>query len=116
MLTPAQTEIAQVAVLVADMDRALDGYCRVFDCERPPVQETAGADETAVRYRGAMTGARAKLAFLRFRNVTLELIEPLGEPSVWRDALDERGTCGHHIAFRVHGMQGAVAELGRRGD
>ena len=79
------------------------------------MQETADASVSQIEYRGATTPARAKLAFLRFRNITLELIEPIGRPSIWGDVLDDKGTVGHHIAFGVTGMRQAVATLGERG-
>jgi 4-hydroxyphenylpyruvate dioxygenase-like putative hemolysin len=116
MLKPEDTEITQIAVIVDDIDRALAAYCRVFEIdERPTVQETASAGQTQIRFRGATTPARAKLAFLRFRNITLELIEPIDRPSVWGEVLDDKGSVGHHIAFGVQGMQEAVDTLGERG-
>jgi len=34
-------------------------------------------------------------------SLSLELIEPVGGPSTWREFLDTRGEGVHHIAFHV---------------
>ena len=116
MLTPHDTEITQLAVVVDEIERALAAYGRIFGLsELPAIVQTAGAEESRIQYRGSSTPARAKLAFLRFKNITLELIEPIDRPSVWGDVLDDKGTVGHHIAFLVDGMQQSVEALGTRG-
>ena len=47
--------------------------------------------------------------------VDVELIEPIGEPSTWKDQLDRHGDSLHHIAFQIQGMQEKVAYLDSRG-
>jgi methylmalonyl-CoA/ethylmalonyl-CoA epimerase len=47
--------------------------------------------------------------------VSLELIEPIGGPSTWREFLDERGEGVHHIAFTVEGTDEVVAFLAGAG-
>jgi 4-hydroxyphenylpyruvate dioxygenase-like putative hemolysin len=47
--------------------------------------------------------------------VSLELIEPLGGPSTWKDFLDEKGEGVHHIAFMVEGTDEVVARLETQG-
>jgi archaellum component FlaG (FlaF/FlaG flagellin family) len=43
--------------------------------------------------------------------VSLELIEPIGGPSTWREFLDEKGEGVHHIAFFVKDTGEAVRFL-----
>lgn len=98
------TVVTQIAVVVKDMDRAIDAYSKVFGLPKPDVIVTdaeAGRDV----YRGKPTNAQAKLAFFNLGQVSLELIQPLGGDSVWQEVLDERGECVHHIAFQIQGTE-----------
>jgi len=47
--------------------------------------------------------------------VTLELIEPIGEPSTWNDQLATHGQSLHHIAFEVKGMTDTLSVLAEHG-
>jgi methylmalonyl-CoA/ethylmalonyl-CoA epimerase len=47
--------------------------------------------------------------------VDIELIEPLGEPSTWKDQLDKHGDSLHHIAFQISGMSEKLAYLDGKG-
>ncbi|MCX7669140.1 MAG: VOC family protein, partial [Anaerolineae bacterium] len=76
---------------------------------------TGPYEETQAQYKGQPTTARAKLAFFRLGQVSLELIEPIGEPSTWNDQLQEHGDSLHHIAFRIQGMQEKLALLASLG-
>ena len=52
-------------------------------------------------YRGRPTSGQATLAFIKLGQATLELIEPVGGDTGWRQFLDERGEGVQHIAFQV---------------
>ena len=97
------------------MEKTLDHYTSVFGIDRPETIITGPAEESQIRFRGETTPARAKLAFIRFSNITLELIEPVDGPSVWREFLDSHGEGVHHIAFQVKGMQSTVDDFDSRG-
>jgi methylmalonyl-CoA/ethylmalonyl-CoA epimerase len=43
--------------------------------------------------------------------VQIELIEPIGQPSTWKEWLDEHGDGFHHIAFQIKGTDKVVAYL-----
>lgn len=107
--------VCQVAVVVRDIERAARAYAEVFNLPVPAVRETATADQTNIKYKGATTTGRAKLAFLNLGQVSLELIEPIGGPSTWQEHLDTRGEGMHHIAFKVQGMERACAFLDGKG-
>jgi 4-hydroxyphenylpyruvate dioxygenase-like putative hemolysin len=104
--------IAQIALVVDDIEKYLDAYVQVFGIERPAVRLTDSKDITHIRYKGKETNARAKLAFIRAANISIELIEPVGEPSTWADALKRNGPCVHHIAFRTTDKQQVIDKLG----
>ena len=101
----------QVAMVVKDIERAAKAYADVFGVDVPNVHTTDTADKTKIRYRGRPTAARAKLAFFEVGSILLELIEPVGGPSIWQEFLDTRGQGVHHIAFRVKGMEQVLTFL-----
>jgi 4-hydroxyphenylpyruvate dioxygenase-like putative hemolysin len=72
-------------------------------------------EKAHTEYRGKPTPARAKLAFFPFGKIAFELIEPIGGPSTWKEALDKHGEGVHHVAFRVDDMDRALAALNKKG-
>jgi len=105
-------KVTQIALVVDDIDTYLAAYARVFGIETPSHIVTDGQDKTGASYRGNMTEARAKLGFIHLPNITIELIEPIGEPSVWKDHLDQHGPSVHHIAFGVADKAAVAEDLG----
>ena len=103
--------VCQVGLIVRDIERSIEAYCRVFCMPEPEITITDGQEIAHTRYRGEPTDARAKLAFFQMGQVTLELIEPFGGPSTWQEFLDERGEGVHHIAFSVEDTDQVVAFL-----
>jgi methylmalonyl-CoA/ethylmalonyl-CoA epimerase len=119
MTTPTSpiqpTRICQIAIVVKDIHAAAVHYAALMGVPAPIPRETATADKSHIRYRGQTTSARAKLAFIEAGQVTLELIEPIGAPSVWQEVLEQQGPCVHHLAYRVDDMPAAVAEFEKQG-
>ncbi len=104
--------VCQVALVVDDITAYAARYARLLGLPMPEIRETATAEQTGIRYRGEPTDARAKLAFFQAGpQLAIELIEPIGGPSIWREHLDAHGPGVHHIAFRVPDMDQAVANL-----
>jgi catechol 2,3-dioxygenase-like lactoylglutathione lyase family enzyme len=109
------TNVAQIAIVVRDIDEACRRWSDVLGQPIPKVIVTEPGNEVAMTYKGAPSNARAKLAFFSLGPVQLELIEPLGGASTWQKALDSRGEHVQHIAFWVEGMQASVDFLRERG-
>jgi len=109
------TTLAQVALVVRDIEEAARRWADVLGMPVPEIITTAPGDEVAQTYRGRPSNARAKLAFFNLGQVQLELIEPLGGESTWQEVLDRKGEGFHHIAFWVEGMQKSVDFLRERG-
>jgi len=96
--------ICQIGIVVRDIESTAKAYAGIFGMDMPKIIITDTEDVTNIKFRGAPTQARAKLAFFQMGAVSLELIEPVGEPSTWKEFLDEHGEGVHHIAFRIKGM------------
>ena len=102
------TTLAQVAIVVRDIEASARRYATVLGLPIPEVDVTDPGEAVNQTYKGQPSNAQARLAFFKLGQVELELIEPLGGPSVWQQALDEHGESVQHIAFWVEGMQRSV--------
>jgi catechol 2,3-dioxygenase-like lactoylglutathione lyase family enzyme len=108
--------LCQVALVVRDIEEVSRAWAKVLGAAPPPIRETEGPEVTEVEYRGASTPGRAKLAFFQLgEQVSLELIQPIGGPSVWQEWLERNGEGFHHLAFRVQGLQEVVGQLQQEG-
>ena len=105
---------AHIAMVVPDVEAAARGYAEILGIEQPSAQERP--NETR-RYHGEPLGEGVGLKVARFRleNIEVELIEPIGGPSTWRDMLEQQGPGVHHIAFIVEDSGQTIAELEARG-
>jgi 4-hydroxyphenylpyruvate dioxygenase-like putative hemolysin len=110
------TTITQVGIVVRDIEKSIDHYMQVFGVtQRPSAIITDTVDAAHTNLRGESTEARAKLAFFPMGQVTIELIEPVGGPSTWKEFLDTHGEGVHHIAFQVKGTDQVVQFLEGQG-
>lgn len=107
--------VTQVAIVVHDIEQAVEAWSALLNVPRPNIILTDAVETAQTKYLGSPTPARAKLAFFPLGQVTLELIEPLGEPSTWNDQLVQHGQSLHHIAFQIKGMRARVDELAEHG-
>jgi 4-hydroxyphenylpyruvate dioxygenase-like putative hemolysin len=108
-------DFRQVAFVVKDIDAAARQFADALGMKPPNVIATDPVEKAHTVYRGKSTPARAKLAFFNFGSIAIELIEPVGGPSTWKEALDKNGEGIHHIAFHVENMETALAALNGKG-
>jgi catechol 2,3-dioxygenase-like lactoylglutathione lyase family enzyme len=109
------THVAQIAVVVHDIEESARRYAEIFGLAVPRIITTEPGASAAMTYRGQQSNAQAKLAFFDMGQVQIELIQPLGGASVWQEALDSRGEHVQHIAFWVEGMQRSADFLKAQG-
>jgi 4-hydroxyphenylpyruvate dioxygenase-like putative hemolysin len=105
--------IAQIGLLVHDIDETSQAYADFFGVEKPQWFLTDTVDAAQTEFKGSPTEARAKLAFFDMGALQLELIEPDHHPSTWRESLDQNGEGPHHIAFVIDGMKEKVSIMKR---
>lgn len=101
--------IAQIGILVNDIEETSQKYADFFGIEKPEWSLTNPLELAKTEFERNPTEARAKLAFFDMGSLQLELIEPDHYPSTWRKHLDEHGEGPHHIAFFIEGMQEKIA-------
>jgi len=107
--------VLHIAFVVRDIEKSARTYADLFGVDVPTASLTDPLEKTNIHFNGKPTTGRAKLAFLRLENITVELIEPVGGPSSWQEFLQKRGEGVHHIAFKVKGMDEDIARLERKG-
>lgn len=107
--------VTQIAVVVKDIEKSAKAYADVLGIPVPKWELTDSVEKAQTLYLGQPSKAQAKLAFIELQNVVIELIEPVGGPSTWRDFLETKGEGVHHIAFEVKDMDKRIAELKAKG-
>ena len=113
--TLGSTTVTQIGITVHDIEAKARAWAEVLGLPVPDIMIADVSERYQTEYNGRPSDARAKLAFFDLGQVSLELIEPVGEPSTWRDQLDEHGDSLHHIAFEIKGMPQRVAHLEAKG-
>ena len=104
------TGFIQIAVVVNDIERALDAWCELFDAPRPDVRVTDATPNPGETYRGNAAAYGLKLAVIdcKERGFIVELHQPDENPSTFREFLDKHGNGVHHIGFQVGEARDAV--------
>ena len=105
-------EVTQIGLVVKDITKASQKWAAILGFDEIP--EPSITDEYAkahTEYKGKPSDARAKLVFFRLKNLTIELIEPVGKKSTWYQHLKKYGEGIHHIAFHVNGMEKNISRL-----
>jgi len=108
-------KIVQVGIIVRDIEKTAAEYAEFFGIEKSGAMLTDPIEKAETEYKGKPSEARAKLAFMDFGSVQVELIEPDEHPSTWREFLDEHGEGIHHVAFFIKGMKEKVMTLTGKG-
>ena len=101
----------QIGILCKDLETTAKKYAEFFGVDMPPIGQTGPYEQAHTEYHGKPVKGRCRQAFFKVGpNIDIELIEPDGEDSVWRDDLLEHGEGLHHIAFNVRDMDACLAK------
>ena len=99
-------DLAQIGVVVEDLDKAMAGLSEIFGIGPFSVLED-DADSQKV-HRGKPGNFAARKAFVQVGPIELELIQPLRGDCIWGDFLRERGEGIHHIRFNVSSVEPVI--------
>lgn len=102
----------QIALVVADLDKALDTWCTLFGVPRPDIRVTQAVPNPNETYRGQVACYGLKFAVIdcRERGFVIEVHEPDENPSTFREFLDKHGNGVHHVGFEVGEARDAVVD------
>ena len=95
--------VAHVAIIVNDIKKTTQTYAELFGIEPPSIRLGVSP-----QYMGKPTEGKAKMAFIKLENITLEFFEPVGGPSAWKDFLDTKGEGIHHFGFFIKDLEDHV--------
>jgi len=99
----------QIAIVVEDIDLAIEQWCALLNEPKPSVRDTKAAPNPNEKYRGETACYGLKLASIRSdRGFIIELHEPDENPSTFREFLNKHGNGVHHIGFEVGEARDAV--------
>jgi catechol 2,3-dioxygenase-like lactoylglutathione lyase family enzyme len=110
------TKVVQIGIVVGDVEKFAKSYAEFFGVEAPKIITSEVEDKAKTRYHGKPTMARVKQAFFHFDDhLSIEILEPVGGPSTWKEFLDNNGEGIHHIAFEIKGMDARIEQMQNRG-
>ena len=104
------TGFIQIAIVVADIESAVDAWCNLFNAPRPEIRVTDATPNPDETYRGEVAAYGLKVAVIDCseRGFVVELHEPDENPSTFREFLDQHGNGVHHVGFQVGEARDAV--------
>jgi methylmalonyl-CoA/ethylmalonyl-CoA epimerase len=108
--------IDQIAVVVRDLDAAMDRYVNDLGIGLWNVYTYGPHRLWKMTYRGNEQAYVMKLALAFVGPTMYELIQPLeGGPNIYQEFLDERGEGLHHLGYYVPKIDEAIAEMAAQG-
>jgi methylmalonyl-CoA/ethylmalonyl-CoA epimerase len=104
--------LIQIAIVVEDIERAVDAWCELFAAPRPEIRVNEARPNPDETYRGEVAAYGLKVAVIDCseRGFIIELHEPDHNPSTFREFLDKHGNGVHHVGFQVGDARDAVVE------
>jgi 4-hydroxyphenylpyruvate dioxygenase-like putative hemolysin len=97
-------EVSQVAVVVKNLQKAMEKYWRILGIGPWYIYTFAPPALREPMIRGKPINYSMKLAIALIGSMQLELIEPLEGPSIYKEFLAEKGEGLHHIQSQTENM------------
>lgn len=106
----------QINIVVKDIELAARKWAELLGIDKPEITVNhleGGEDYT---YRGEPVTCDLKVCTIDMGNFVIELHEPDGNPSSFREFLDRHGNGVHHIGFEVgNARDDVIAEMAELG-
>jgi methylmalonyl-CoA/ethylmalonyl-CoA epimerase len=102
--------IAQVAIIVKDLDKAMAHYWNQFGIGPWHVYTYGKPLVKHMTYHGEPAAYKMRIGLSYFGPMRVELIEPLEGETVYADFVAEHGYGVHHFGLLVEDMEEALAE------
>jgi catechol 2,3-dioxygenase-like lactoylglutathione lyase family enzyme len=108
---PGIGKIVQIAIVCKDIDKCSERWSRLLGQPAPKPRTTLPGEEVRMVYRGRPSNGQVKLTFFKTGDAVLELMQPVGQGTHWKEHLDQYGEGVHHIAFKVKDLEKTIAAL-----
>jgi catechol 2,3-dioxygenase-like lactoylglutathione lyase family enzyme len=108
-----QRTVTHYGMVVRDVEKTARAVADVFGLMVPPIRETQPVPLAKGYHGDAM--AYTRVADMQFDNIVLEIVQPMGGKSPWRDFLDAHGEGLHHLSIPVPDVDAYVALLTSKG-
>ena len=105
------TNLSHVGIAVRNAQKTVQWLSSVWNIGTPEVFEYWPKGEDMIV--GEPFGAR--LVWVKFGPLTLELLEPLDAKSIWAKFIAEKGEGIHHMAFGISNYDEMVAKMQAQG-
>lgn len=102
--------VAQIAILVPDIDAAVTTYRALFGIEPWHIYTYGKPLVKAMTYHGEPADYKMRVALSYLGPTRIELIQPLGGNNVYDDFIAQHGYGVHHVGVLVEDMAAALAE------
>jgi catechol 2,3-dioxygenase-like lactoylglutathione lyase family enzyme len=112
---PGIGKIVQIAIVCKDIDACSQRWSRVLGQKAPAPRTTVPGEQARVIYRGKPSKGQVKLTFFKTGDAVLELMQPIGPDTHWKEHLDRWGEGVHHIAFKVVDLEKTLERLKAEG-
>jgi len=103
--------VMQICFVTDDVNKTTAWFADLFGVAPGELRTSADAETAKARYKGEPAVVSCKTKIFSFDNIDIEILEPGPEKSAWRDVLEEKGPCVHHIAIRTRNMTKRSAYL-----
>lgn len=107
--------IEHAAVLVRDLDRAMERYADELGIGPWAVYTFSPDWIRDMTFRGKEQGYTMKLALAQVGPVMYELIEPVQGPSSYEEFLNEHGEGLHHLGYFVEDIDAEIENMRSKG-
>ena len=106
-------KVSQLGYVVADIEKA----CRYYESTLGigPFSPPFEVDMGGAIFRGQPVQSKIKVAFVDWRDVQIEMIQPLDGNNPYTEYLAKHGDGIHHLGFAVTDMKAAKAEFAAAG-
>jgi hypothetical protein len=114
-LTFLQNGVAQVVLVVQDLDKTVENYWNYFGIGPWHFYTYGKPLVKKMSYRGEPVEYKMRVALSWIGSLRIELIEMLEGPTVYADFVKEHGHGVHHFGVLVESMQEAIAQAQEAG-
>ena len=105
------TNLSHLGIAVKDAEKTVNFLSSIWNIGTPEIADYAPKPEELI----AGEPFKVRLVFIKFGTLTIELLQPLDDKSIWAKFTRAKGEGIHHIAFGVSNYDEMVSKLQEQG-